>query len=121
MRRRIMATRDNMADGRPLCLVKEAWPVRRENPVFGVDVTATAVNGPRKGRPGRPLIVAELSASRTGSCGGLSSCRTSCARRRGRRGSEAFLLERAAKLRLIVGQRLGETVTDRAGLAGGRP
>src|SRR3712207_6637437 len=33
-------------------------------------------------------------------------------------GQEAFLLERAAKLRLIVGQRLGEAVTDRAGLAG---
>ena len=32
-------------------------------------------------------------------------------------GREAFLLERAAKLRLIVGQRLGEAVTDRAGLA----
>src|SRR5829696_9635713 len=33
-------------------------------------------------------------------------------------GQEAFLLERAAKLRLIVGQRLGEAVTDRTGLAG---
>src|SRR5215213_6359131 len=33
-------------------------------------------------------------------------------------GQEAFLLERAAKVRLVVGQRLGEAVTDRAGLAG---
>src|SRR6478735_4982668 len=33
-------------------------------------------------------------------------------------GQEAFLLERAAKLRLVVGQRLGEAVTNRAGLAG---
>src|SRR5215213_5921564 len=33
-------------------------------------------------------------------------------------GQEAFLLERAAKIRLVVGQRLGEAVTDCAGLAG---